>query len=155
MLIQDIDIDIDNKFYIFRLRSSKNDPFHRGVSIIKHENSDFQPVDTMIKYIGLRKKSGARLQSPLFTKSEQNCWPLSRDTFIHFLCILLEKLGYDNSKFSGHSFRIGASTSAAACGVEDHFIQTLGRWSSDGYIRYIRISNNIIRKAQHKMCSYE
>ncbi|CAC5392902.1 unnamed protein product [Mytilus coruscus] len=36
-----------------------------------------------------------------------------------------------------------AATSAAACGVEDHIIQTLGRWSSDCYIRYIRIDANV------------
>ena len=154
VLIQDIDIDPDNMSYIFLLRSSKNEPFHKGVSIIIYENSDFQPVNTMTRYIELRKNLGARLQSPLFIESEHSCLLLSRDTFIKYLRLLLEKLGYDVGKFSGHSFRIGAATSTAACGVEDHIIQTLGRWSSDCYIRYIRTSNNVIRKAQHKMCSY-
>ena len=32
----------------------------------------------------------------------------------------------------------GAATSAAAVGLPDHFIQTLGRWTSQAYRRYIR-----------------
>ena len=35
--------------------------------------------------------------------------------------------------FSSHSFRIGAVTVAARCGVPDHLIQALGRWSSNAY----------------------
>ena len=69
---------------------------------------------------------------------------------------LLLRLGYNDNQFSGHSFRIGAATSAAASGVEDHIIQTVGRWSSDCYIRYIHTDitdSNIICKAQNNMCS--
>ena len=40
--------------------------------------------------------------------------------------------------FSSHSFRIGAATSAAAVGLPDHLIQTLGRWTGQAYRRYTR-----------------
>ena len=94
---------------------------------------------------------GAKLTSPLFLNSEFGNSPMSRDHFISLLRQL--RLGYNDNQFSGHSFRIGAATSAAAPGVEDHIIQTLGRWSSNCYIRYIHTDSNIICKAQNSMCN--
>jgi hypothetical protein len=46
--------------------------------------------------------------------------------------------GIKCDEFSGHSFRIGVATTAAAKGIEDSTIQTLGRWRSDNYHAYIR-----------------
>lgn len=40
--------------------------------------------------------------------------------------------------YSGHSFRIGAASAAAAVGVPAYFIKMLGRWSSDAYHLYVR-----------------
>ena len=37
------------------------------------------------------------------------------------------------SEFAGHRFRIGAATTAAARGVEDSLIKTLGHWESSAY----------------------
>lgn len=54
----------------------------------------------------------------------------------------MKAAGMDPSGYSGHCFRIGASTTAAANGVGDATIQILGRWSSDSYKKYIRVSPN-------------
>ena len=123
--LRDIHVDSSKINNIFNLRSSKCDPFHKGVNIAIYENSIFKPVDTMIKYIKLRLNLGASQLSPLFVEDEFDLRSLSRDTFIGLLKNLLGRLGYDNCKFSGHSFRIGAANSAAAAGVEDHIIQCL------------------------------
>ncbi|CAC5422095.1 unnamed protein product [Mytilus coruscus] len=47
-------------------------------------------------------------------------------------------LGLNADKYSGHSFRIGAATTCSSNGIQDHMIQSLGRWKSDCYSRYIR-----------------
>ncbi|CAG2203843.1 unnamed protein product [Mytilus edulis] len=152
VLLQDITVDPTKQFFIFRLRSSKRDPFRQGVNITIYENDTFKPVDTMSKYLSIRYNNGALPKSPLFVEDEFQSSPLSRETFISSLRQLLDTLGYNTVKFCGHSFRIGAATSAAACGVEDHIIQTLGRWSSDCYIRYIRTDAKVLKRAQHDMC---
>ena len=47
--------------------------------------------------------------------------------------------GIEDSRFNGHSFRIGAAITAAQQGLEDSLIQTLGRWRSDAYKIYIKL----------------
>ena len=56
----------------------------------------------------------------------------------------LESRGVEADDFNGHSFRIGATTAAAEVGLEDSLIQTLGRWKSDAFLRYIRTSRETL-----------
>lgn len=51
---------------------------------------------------------------------------------------------HDNINLNTHSFRIGGASAAASSGVPDSIIKILGRWSSDCYRRYIRISDPVI-----------
>ena len=47
--------------------------------------------------------------------------------------------GVDQSKYCGHSFPIGAATTAAKKGMEDCIIKILGRWESLAYLQYVRL----------------
>jgi hypothetical protein len=51
---------------------------------------------------------------------------------------VLDSVGAPQHQYAGHSFRIGAATTAALAGVEDSIICTLGRWHSTPFLRYIR-----------------
>ena len=63
-----------------------------------------------------------------------------RREFDAILKRLLELCGLSSKVFKGHSFRIGAATSAALRGESDAQIRAAGRWASDAFRRYIRIS---------------
>ena len=45
--------------------------------------------------------------------------------------LALSLAGVDGSRYSGHSFRSGATTTAANRGIGDALIKTLGWWQSN------------------------
>jgi len=47
------------------------------------------------------------------------------------------RIGIDDQKYSDHSFRIGAATTAACCGIQDLLIKTMGYWESVAYQLYV------------------
>ena len=151
LLVEDVLIKPDRTYFFLHLKFSKTDPYGKGVFVKICENTPLCPVDTMLKYIQHRLSQGAHSFSPLFVDSDLTV--LTRNRFIGYVHHLLNRLGIDVSRYNGHSFRIGAATSAAAAGVEDHLIQLLGRWSSTCYIRYIHTSEEALKKAQQKMIS--
>ena len=82
---------------------------------------------------------------------DENGEPLTRTVFVVKLKAALTHLGFDSNKYSGHSFRIGAATSCNSILVHDDMIKTLRRWKSDCYNRYIRTSDEDIRRALNQM----
>ena len=46
-------------------------------------------------------------------------------------------LGFDPSRFSMHSLRIGGASALAASGAPTYYIQKMGRWKSFAFLRYI------------------
>ena len=60
--------------------------------------------------------------------------PLLRSRFVEVVWDALSRVGINQSKYCGHSFRIGAAMTAAAKGVEDSVIKTLGCWESVAYL---------------------
>ena len=116
-----------------RLRRAKTDPFGRGIEIyLGVSGTAVCPVAALMRYLAVRPPGDGQL----FVW--ENSRPLTRTTFVTHLRRGLQSAGLDMSQFSGHSLRIGAATSAAAAGVPDHLIKTLGRWRSEAYQLYIR-----------------
>ena len=110
-----------------RIKCSKTDSFQMGCNIYVARSS-ICPVTAIGNSLALRGGT----PGPLFCYADGR--PLSRQ---QLSSSLLHSAGYTHS-YSGHSFRIGAATTAAARGVPDHLIKTLGWWSSDAYQLCIR-----------------
>ena len=53
----------------------------------------------------------------------KNGGPLTRACFVHKVRAALQAVGLPYDQFAGHSFRIGAATTAAKAGVEDSKIR--------------------------------
>ncbi|KAI1788959.1 hypothetical protein LXA43DRAFT_893857, partial [Ganoderma leucocontextum] len=120
------------------LPSSKTDPFRKGVSIViaAAPGTITCPVAALREiFKGIQPRGD---NSPLFEGFAMGV-ALMRDLFITRLKALLIAHGFDSSKYSGHSFRRGAASSAAVAGYADFEIQLLGCWRSDAYKLYIDI----------------
>ena len=118
------------------LKSSKTDPFRHGITIQLFKNSDcckLCPYTALQIYIWRRNNKFSYQRNPsepLFLAEDGT--PLTRSLFIFHVKQMISRLGLNTSHFSGHSFRVGASTSASSARLEDHLIKTWvdGLWTA-------------------------
>lgn len=92
------------------------------------------PVAAVSAYLTVRRQ----VPGPLYIYEDGI--PLSRPRLVRNA---LSVTGASLSQYSGHSFRIGAATTAAEAGFSDSLIKTLGRWRSSALQRYIRTSRRL------------
>jgi hypothetical protein len=107
------DAEIFYSYANLHLKASKSDLFRKGVTIQLHiSNHTICPFPVIKKYLAVRRGREATfcLSDPLFIK-EDGC-ALDREFFITSLKHILDMCGYNSTLYNGHSFRIGASTSA-------------------------------------------
>lgn len=115
------------------LRFSKTDPFGKGVDLfVGRTDDDLCPVAAVLAYLAVRGGD----EGPLFCF--QNGQFLTRDRLVAKVREALEVLGLQSEQYAGHSFQIGAATTAAERGLEDSLIKALGRWESTAYLTYIQ-----------------
>ena len=123
------------------LKRSKTDQFGRGVAVWLGETGDeLSPVAAVTAYVAHR---GASLGA--FFRFEDGS-PLTKQCFVRLIREALVRAGIPTQGYSGHSFRIGAATTAAEAGLEDSVIQALGRWTSGAFLRYIRTPREMLAR---------
>ena len=132
------DVSLDSvkspKMVQVRVKQSKTDPFRKGVMVyLGRTGGELCPVAAVSAYLAVRGRAPGPFL--VFKGGE----PLSREIFVRRVRAALREVGVDSDKYAGHSFRIGAASTAAAVGVEDSLIQTLGRWKSSAYLSYVRV----------------
>ncbi|CAG2203787.1 unnamed protein product [Mytilus edulis] len=144
------DITILSDSIHLKLKISKTDPFRQGVTIKLFETgTEICPYRICCLYMNSRFQRNPSPETPLFV--DLTGAAVTRAKFLSLFKHALDSLGIDSTYYSGHSFRIGAATTAGSVQVEDHLIKVMGRWSSDAYCRYIKISESDLKRAQNSL----
>ena len=98
---------------IVLIRTSKTDQFGKGTHLyLGRTESSLCPVLSMLAYLALRPPT----PGPLFIFRHGT--PLSRGQLSAHLRAALCNVGLQSSRFSSHSFRIGAASTAASAGFK-------------------------------------
>ena len=132
------DVSVDNSaaptVVRLRIKQSKTDPFRQGVDLFLGKTlTDLCPVAALLNYLVTRGGEPGAL-----FHFKDGRW-LTRQRFVEAVKTALRRAGVEEEKYNSHSFRIRAATTAAANGLEDSIVQTLRRWKSLDYLRYVRI----------------
>ena len=123
-------------FFVVNIKKSKTDQFGAGTQVVLGATGlTICPVSALLDFLAVRGDA----PGPLFIFPDGS--PLRRGVFVHQVQSSLAASGLTSSNFNGHSFRIGAATTASAAGVPETTIKVLGRWKSQAYQRYIRPDN--------------
>ena len=132
---EDITVDdiLNPRAVHLRLKCSKTDPFRLGVTIcLGRTLKKLCPVEALLAYLAVRgSKTGF-----LFHFADGRL--LTKALFIAKVREALSRTGLNADNYAGHSFRIGAATTAAINGIDECSIKMLGRWKSSAYQTYIR-----------------
>ena len=135
------DISLDNSSHpwklLVKIKSSKTDQFRVGTTVVLGQmGNDLCPIASMLEYLNSRgNHPGALFQS-------REGQPIHHQLFVSKVQQALVSAGIPSHLFNGHSFRIGAATTASAVGIPETVIEHLGRWSSTAYQTYIRPSQS-------------
>ena len=112
--------------------SAKQGP--QSIRVNAQQSHRHCPVILTLKYLKWRGKA----PGPLFLLQDRTLCTANK--FRALLKEVLHFCGLNPSFYKGHSFRIGAATEAAARGCSDTQIRIMGRWQSDAFLKYIRLS---------------
>ena len=115
------------------VKQSKTDPFREWADIyLGWTRQPLCHVSAVLAYM-VKRKGGP---GPLFHFEDEQA--LTRPALVLHVKRALEAAGVSSVGFSGHTFHIGAATTAAERRVEDSVVRDLGRWRSTAFLKYIR-----------------
>ena len=131
LTFQDISVDQVSDPQLLRVHL-KTDPFRKGVDVfVGRTSNELCPVAAMLAYLAVRTSK------PGFLFQFADGRLLTKLRLVDELRKVLTAVGFNAKDYAGHSFRIGAATTASACGLNVSTIRMLGRWSSSAYLSYI------------------
>ena len=113
------------------IKVAKSDPFRTlCVIVVGRNDSLLCPVEALLRDLHLRSSN----PNPLFVFEDGS--PLIQVKLSSVISNLLKVCNIEGD-YNGHSFRMGAATTAVRAGIPDNMIKTLGRWSGEAYRLHI------------------
>ena len=132
---RDVKFQVGGKKVAVNIKASKTDPFREGHKIrLVMLGNEFCPVTALKHYY----KSLCHTAGPIFQHEDGTY--LTRGE----LSSIIKKCFTEEVNLNTHSFQIGGASAATATGIPYFVIQALGRWKSDSFKRYIRLSPDYI-----------
>ena len=128
------DVQVAEGRVAFRLRKSKTDQAGKGVDVFLYalQGSGVCPVRVVGEFLAIRPGGGG----PLLVHKDGSF--VSKFQFIAVFRKCLRVAGFAERQFASHSFRIGAATEAARCGLDEAAVKRIGRWESKRFRSYVR-----------------
>ena len=123
LALQHSDILRRSEGYHLLIKASKTDPFWRGATVKLSISKDC--ILCAVGALDHLLAASPSRQGPVF--HFQNGTPLTRQNLNILIQELAGRSGIPPERYSSHSFRIGAASTAAAAGIPDWKIQALGR----------------------------
>ena len=124
-----------------RMRKRKDLKVLRGkqaVVIVAGGGQHFDAVQLLSAWLEARRALGLTDRHPLFCHEDGRC--IDTGDVREAVRRVMAAAGRDPRLYGAHSLRIGGATAALAAGVPPQLIRLMGRWSSDVYEIYCRMS---------------
>jgi hypothetical protein len=117
---------------------SKTDTYDTGVDVILFANGGKLCPRAWALWVWANAPDKSQ-DAPFFQSA--NGKAVTYNQFQAFIKFLGDKAGWDASRVSSHSIRIGACSTLIELGFPASIVKDLGRWASDAYLVYVRISD--------------
>jgi hypothetical protein len=140
---EDISFKVDekgNEYMVLMVRPAKQYPgaLKDVPLLISAGGSLLDPVRAMKRMLELDPVPvHERASTPLFRLGQAAITVAQVRSMVK---VLMRAIGLDERRYGAHSLRIGGATAALAAGLSPATIRAAGRWSSDIYLIYCRIS---------------
>ena len=136
-----------------RMRKRKDLRILRGKQVdvvIAGGGTHFDAAAELFAWIRARRLLGLPDDGPLFV---ENGAAITVDGVRDMVRAVMQAAGRDPRLYGAHSLRIGGATAALAAGVPPQMIRLMGRWSSDVYEIYCRLSVQAALSVGKAICS--
>lgn len=139
------------RYCVVMMRPVKNGKTMRGKSVpltLMGGGALLDPVEDLWRLVtGDPVAAADKASTPLFRKTARGARvSITVDDVRDEVKMLMHGIGQDPARFGAHSLRIGGATSAAAAGIDPAVIRCCGRWSSDVYEIYTRLTKQAAAK---------